>query len=114
LPTSIAKELEGAWEGSLNAGGTIRRLKLTLANRAEGGATGTMVSLDQGGAEIPIATVTQTASRLEFAVPMIGGSHRVLRTASYAGVLTAASPWRSRLAPSLLRSRRERGRRGRR
>ena len=55
-------------------GGTVLRLKLTLANRAEGGATGTLVSVDQGGVEIPITTVTQTASRLELALPTIGGS----------------------------------------
>jgi len=73
--TPIAKELEGAWEGSLNTGAAVLRLKLTLANRAEGGATGTMVSVDQGGVEIPIATVTQSASRVELALPTIGGSY---------------------------------------
>lgn len=73
--TPIAKELEGAWEGSLNAGGTVLRLKLTLTNHAPGGATGTVVSVDQGGVEIPITTVTQTASRLELALPTIGASY---------------------------------------
>jgi hypothetical protein len=52
--TPVAKEVEGNWEGSLNAGGTVLRLKLKLANRPEGGATGHVVSVDQGGAEIPI------------------------------------------------------------
>ena len=73
--TPVAKEVEGNWEGSLNAGGTVLRLKLKLANRPEGGATGHVVSVDQGGAEIPITTVTQTASRLELSLPSIGASH---------------------------------------
>jgi hypothetical protein len=73
--TSIAKELEGAWEGSLNAGGTVLRLRLKLSSRPEGGATGSLVSVDQGGAEIPIATVTQTASQLKLELPSIGASY---------------------------------------
>jgi hypothetical protein len=73
--TSIAKELEGAWEGSLNAGGSVLRLRLKLSNRPEGGATGSLVSVDQGGAEIAITTVTQTASQLKLELPSIGASY---------------------------------------
>lgn len=73
--TPVTKELEGAWEGSLNISGTVLRLKLTLANHPPSGATGTLLSVDQGGAEIPITTVTQTASHLELALPTIGGSY---------------------------------------
>jgi len=73
--TSITKDLEGAWEGSLNAGGTVLRLRLKLSNRAEGGATGSLVSVDQGGAEIPISTITQAASTLKLELPSIGASY---------------------------------------
>ena len=73
--TPVAKELEGNWEGSLAAGGTTLRLKLKLANRPEGGATGSVVSVDQGGAEIAITTVTETASRLKLELPSIGASY---------------------------------------
>jgi hypothetical protein len=73
--TPIAKELEGRWNGSLNAGGQVLRLELRLSNRPEGGASGSMVSVDQGGVEIPIETITQTASRLELRVPTIGGTY---------------------------------------
>jgi hypothetical protein len=73
--TSITKDLEGAWEGSLNAGGTVLRLRLNLKNRAEGGATGSLVSVDQGGAEIPITTITQAASTLKLELPSIGASY---------------------------------------
>ena len=51
--TSIAKDLEGTWEGVLNVEGTVLRLILKLSN-AESGATGTLVSVDQGGGEIAI------------------------------------------------------------
>jgi hypothetical protein len=73
--TAIAKELEGSWKGSLDAGGKVLRLELRLSNRPEGGATGSMVSVDQGGVEIPIATITQAASRLELKLPSIGGTY---------------------------------------
>jgi len=73
--TAIAKELEGTWQGSLNAGGQVLRLELRLSNRPEGGASGSMVSVDQGGVEIPIGTITHTASRIELRLPTIGGSY---------------------------------------
>jgi hypothetical protein len=73
--TPVAKELEGKWVGSLNAGGTVLRLELKLSNRTEGGATGSVVSLDQGGGEIPITSVAQTESRLKLELPTIGASY---------------------------------------
>jgi len=72
--TVISKELEGSWEGSLNAGGNALRLTLKLRN-APGGATGSIVSVDQGGVEIPIAAITQTGSRLELQLPSVSGSY---------------------------------------
>jgi hypothetical protein len=71
----VAKELEGEWEGSLNAGGKVLRLKLKLANHAEGGATGSLVSIDQGGAEFAITTIVQTAQQLKLELPAIGASY---------------------------------------
>ncbi len=73
--TPVTKELEGDWQGSLNAGGTVLRLKLKLTNRPAGGATGDVVSVDQGGAEIGISTVQQKASHLELRLPTIGASY---------------------------------------
>jgi hypothetical protein len=71
--TPITKELEGNWEGSLDVKGKILRLVLKLANGADG-ATGVLVSLDQNGAEIPVATITQQGSRLKLLVTMISGT----------------------------------------
>ena len=71
--TPITKEMEGQWAGTLEAGGQQLRLTLKLANGA-GGATGSIVSLDQGNAEIPIESIVQNGSHLELLLPKIAGS----------------------------------------
>jgi hypothetical protein len=73
--TAIGKELEGLWEGALDANGKTLRLKLNLSNRPDGTATGIMISVDQGGGEIPITTITQTGSNLKLEVKTIQGSY---------------------------------------
>ena len=78
---AIGKELEGAWNGTLEAGGRKLRLMLKMANQPDGTATGTIVSLDGSGVEIPIA-MTQKAAGLTIDVPSV--------SASYTGVLNAA------------------------
>jgi hypothetical protein len=72
--TAITKELEGVWAGTLTAGGQSLRLTLKLANGAEG-ATGSIVSVDQGGVEIPISTVAQNGAHLDVSLPQIGGAY---------------------------------------
>ena len=71
---AIGKEFEGAWEGTLDVNGTSLRLTLALTNQA-GGATGTMVSLDQGGAQIPLRVIETTGAHIKFTVPAVGGSY---------------------------------------
>jgi hypothetical protein len=71
--TPITKEIEGSWEGPLDIEGKILRLGLKLSNQA-GVGTGTMISIDQGGAEIPIAAVVQTGAQLKLLLPAIAGS----------------------------------------
>jgi hypothetical protein len=73
--TPISKELEGTWTGTLEANGTALHLVLKLANQASGVATGTLVSLDQGSAEIPIVAVIQTGTHLKLLVRSIGGTY---------------------------------------
>jgi hypothetical protein len=72
--TPITKELEGNWEGSLDINGTILRLVLKLSNRPDGLATGTLISVDQGGVEIPIGAVVQTGSHLKLVVQPVAGT----------------------------------------
>ena len=71
---ALTKDFEGAWEGSLEVNGVTLRLNLKLANQ-DGGATGTLISVDQGGAEIPLNSIIQTDAHLKFTVPGVGGAY---------------------------------------
>ena len=73
--TPITKDLEGSWEGALDVNGTSLRLVFKLSNRAEGTATASVVSVDQGGVEIPAAAVVQTGSHLKIVVRQIAGTY---------------------------------------
>ena len=73
--TLVAKEFEGAWEGTLDTGGPKLRLVLNLVNEKDS-ATGTLTSIDQGGAVIPIAVIMQTKSELKLDLPSVGGSFK--------------------------------------
>jgi hypothetical protein len=86
--TKIGAELEGEWHGTLDANGTMLRLIVRLANGADE-ATGTLVSLDQGGVEIPITRVSQEGTRLELLVTTVGGSYQgELKEGQIAGTWT--------------------------
>jgi len=74
----IAKELEGTWNGTLDVNGVPMRLVVKMANQPDGTASGTVVSQDGSGVEIPIG-MTQKGSSLSIEVPSVN--------ASYAGVL---------------------------
>ena len=69
LPSSLI----GTWEGALNLDTTTLRLRLTLSNGANG-ATGTLISLDQNNAEIPLSAITAEGAHLKVTAPMIGGA----------------------------------------
>jgi hypothetical protein len=73
--TPITKEVEGAWEGSLDIDGNVLRLLARLANGPDGTGTGTLVSLDQGGAEIPIGAVIQDGAKIKLLLPAIVGTY---------------------------------------
>jgi hypothetical protein len=77
---AIGIELEGTWHGTLDVNGMPMRLIVKMVNQADGTASGTIVSPDGSGVEIPIA-LTQNASNLTIDVTSIG--------ASYVGVLNA-------------------------
>ena len=73
--TAVTKDLEGSWEGSLDVGGQTLRLLVKLSNGPDGVATGTMVSVDQGGAELPISAIVQTGSHLKLIVQVVAGTY---------------------------------------
>jgi hypothetical protein len=70
----LGKGFEGVWEGALEVNGATLRLSLKLSNQ-DGGATGTLISIDQGGAEIPLNSIVQTDAHLTFTVPGVGGAY---------------------------------------
>jgi len=67
-----AKDFEGSWQGTLEAGGTKLRLVVTVTKSNVGAYSGKLESLDQG-ATIPIDTITVNidAVRLEIKSPAI-------------------------------------------
>jgi dienelactone hydrolase len=67
-----AKDFQGSWQGTLEAGGTKLRLSLTITKSDGGVYAGKLDSLDQG-ATIPIDTITVNgdAVRLEIKSPPI-------------------------------------------
>jgi hypothetical protein len=73
--TPITKDIEGSWTGALDVNGKVLRLILKLSSQAGGAATGTLVTVDQGGAEIPIAAVIQADKHLKLVVRAIAGTY---------------------------------------
>jgi hypothetical protein len=69
----IPKELEGVWNGTLDAKGKQVRAILTLSNQSDGSSTGAIVTVDDG-LEIPIAAITQKASSLTLDLKAVGAT----------------------------------------
>jgi hypothetical protein len=72
----LSKEFEGTWEGTIDAGGKVRRVLLKLSAAADGTATGLLISVDAGNIEIPITTVTITEKELRLESRAISGYYR--------------------------------------
>jgi len=72
--TKVTGDFEGAWEGTLSVGANQLRLIVKMANEGEA-ARGTMVSVDQGGGEIPITQITQAGSKLTLLIGPISGRY---------------------------------------
>ena len=70
---AVAKEFLGTWEGTLDAGQPLR-LVLKMTND-ESGASAVLVSVDQGGAEIPVTAIEQKDTKLTLTVKMLGGGY---------------------------------------
>ena len=70
---AIAKDLEGAWSGTLQADGQEKRIGLKLSNQSDGTSTGTVISNE--GMEIPITTITQKGPSVHLDVKSVGGAY---------------------------------------
>ncbi|MBZ5592331.1 MAG: hypothetical protein LAP39_08845 [Acidobacteriia bacterium] len=73
--TAVSKETEGSWEGALDVNGNKLRLKLKMINQNDGTASGSIISVDQDGGEIPITTITQKGSNLTLELKTIGATY---------------------------------------
>jgi hypothetical protein len=71
---AVAKQFLGTWEGTLEVGQSLR-LILKVTND-ESGAHAVLVSVDQGGAQIPVATVEQKDATLTLSIKAVGGGYR--------------------------------------
>jgi hypothetical protein len=71
---AVAKEFLGSWEGTLEGPGPGLRLVLKMSNDASG-SKAVLVTVDQGGAEIPVNTIEQKDSKLTLVVKMVGGRY---------------------------------------
>jgi hypothetical protein len=69
---AAAKEFLGTWEGTLEGPGL--RLVLKMSNDASG-AKAVLISVDQGGTEIPVSAIDQKDSKLTLVVNMVGGRY---------------------------------------
>src|SRR5262245_54435982 len=74
VSTKVSANAEGSWEGTLDVGSQQLRLVVKLSN-TDSGAQGVVISLDQGGAEIPITQIVQDGAKLTLSVGSIGAHY---------------------------------------
>jgi hypothetical protein len=69
----VAAEFLGTWEGVIDFGATLH-VTLKMSN-GQAGAEALLVSIDQGNAQIPVTTITQTGTKLKLDVKAVGGGY---------------------------------------
>ncbi len=74
--SALSKDFEGAWEGTIEADGKVRRVELRLSPAADGTATATLVAVDRGNLEIPVTTVTIKDKQLQLEARAVSGTYR--------------------------------------
>lgn len=67
-------DIDGAWEGSVEAGGQTLRLVLHVKTY-EDGMTATLDSIDQGVKGLPVTTISRDGAKLKFEMKQIAGSY---------------------------------------
>ena len=68
----VAQEFLGTWEGAVEAGPGLR-LMLTISN-GDTGAEAVLISTDQGNAQIPVSSITQSDVNLTLQLNALGGA----------------------------------------
>jgi len=69
---AIGPDLEGSWNGILDVEGRKKRLVLQMRNQPDGTSIGTIISVDDGEIELPVA-LTQEGRRLTVEIKLNGG-----------------------------------------
>jgi hypothetical protein len=70
---AVAAKFLGKWEGTVPSGPGLRMV-LTISNGASG-AEAVLASVDQGNAEIPVSTISQTGAKLTLQINAVGGAY---------------------------------------
>ena len=70
--TAMPREFSGAWEGTLERGGRVTKVAVTLSSAPDGAATGVLAAL---GTEIPLTTVTIAGADVRFESRAVSGTY---------------------------------------
>jgi hypothetical protein len=70
---AIGKDLEGVWNGTIDFQGKKERLVLTMRNQPDGSSAGTVLDVDGGNVEIPIA-MRETAADVTIEVAAVAAT----------------------------------------
>ena len=74
--SELTKNFEGAWEGTIEEDGKVRRVGLHMMPAADGVATATLIARDHGSLKIPVTTVTIENMQLVLDVRAVSGRYR--------------------------------------
>jgi hypothetical protein len=71
---AVSKEFEGTWNGTLQTSTSKLRFVLKMSNQRDGNSMATLLSLDEGGLELP-AAMTQEGRSLKLTFKSVGSSY---------------------------------------
>ena len=70
----LPKEFEGAWEGTVDVSGTVKKIGLKLSAASDGTAVGVLISSEAGAPEIPVTVVTVKGVQLYLESRAVSGT----------------------------------------
>ena len=71
----LAQSLEGTWQGTLVLPNKQELRTVIQVTRDGAAMKGTLISIDQNGARVPISAVTLQGSAVKMTIPGLGGSY---------------------------------------
>jgi autotransporter translocation and assembly factor TamB len=70
----LPKEFEGAWEGTVDVSGTVKKIGLKLSTASDGTAVGVLIGSEPGAPEIPVTVVTVKGAQLYLESRAVSGT----------------------------------------